>query len=162
MGKKDPAKVLENKYKDYLNRRSSSFKIPKEILEELNILETEDCVEVPHLPLSPNGYPMYKGTTVIRYLRDNSIRKKKRKTTSCHKCNNKKCINPKHLYHGTKRDNWVDFVRSRKIFDYDLFFNVPSYDFKSLERKLRQDKAPKIGGCEVIKIIKKSTKLDTP
>lgn len=27
----------------------------------------------------------------------------------CHKCNNKKCVNPKHLYAGTAKDNARDF-----------------------------------------------------
>ena len=30
----------------------------------------------------------------------------------CHKCNNKKCINPEHLYAGTAKDNWRDFRNS--------------------------------------------------
>jgi hypothetical protein len=153
---KDSKSKFENLYKQYQARRNKPFYVSPNILQELNIPDTDECVEFSHLPLNPNGYPLYKGTTVIRYLRDSHKRSIK-KCTTCHKCNNKLCVNPRHLYAGTRRDNWIDFVRSRNVFDYDLFFNVPSFDFKALDRKIKHLNAPKVGGLELVKFIKKSS-----
>lgn len=30
----------------------------------------------------------------------------------CHKCNNDKCANPKHLYYGTSKENFKDYMES--------------------------------------------------
>jgi len=35
----------------------------------------------------------------------------------CHKCNNKKCINPDHLYSGTAKDNTQDYRNSNYYWD---------------------------------------------
>ena len=34
----------------------------------------------------------------------------------CHKCNNRKCCNPKHLYAGTQKENVQDCIRSGKFY----------------------------------------------
>lgn len=36
----------------------------------------------------------------------------------CHKCNNKKCINPDHLYEGTAKDNSRDYRNSKGYWNY--------------------------------------------
>lgn len=35
----------------------------------------------------------------------------------CHKCNNKKCINPSHIYAGTAKDNTNDYINSKDYYD---------------------------------------------
>src|SRR5258706_14809839 len=41
----------------------------------------------------------------------------KKKIVVCHKCNNRACINPEHLYSGTYRSNSLDCVRSGNHFN---------------------------------------------
>ena len=49
----------------------------------------------------------------------------------CHKCNNRKCINPQHLYAGTAKDNARDFK------------NAPYYAEKMEEARKRADEHKK-------------------
>ena len=54
------------------------------------------------------------GAHVLSYLMFNG--KVKHKLQVLHKCDNKSCVNPKHLFIGTNRDNQIDYVNKGKHF----------------------------------------------
>jgi hypothetical protein len=153
--KKSGSKIYyhERLYKAHMRRREQSLCVSPQILKELGIPDKEGCIYLPELPLSKQGYPMYKGKTVISILRDSVTKRQLKNHATCHKCNNKLCVNPKHLYYGTRRDNWIDFVQSKGVFDFNLFFEVKAYDFSALDKKL-EEKLNK-GKPQVIDFIKK-------
>jgi len=78
--------------------------------------DTDDCIEF-ECGADKAGYPCVRfhgikrnaGMVVLerklgRYLRNGY--------ETCHTCNNKKCINARHLYEGTHQDNVKDTVKS--------------------------------------------------
>ena len=60
---------------------------------------TEDCIEIGGNSTSFRGLlSFYLNTTIPNGC----------KIHLCHKCNNPKCSNPKHLYYGTAKENFKD------------------------------------------------------
>ena len=52
----------------------------------------------------------------------------------CHKCDNKKCVNPSHLYAGTHKDNTADAIKS------GLIYNAPKrMRYKNLSTKVKKN-----------------------
>jgi len=77
--------------------------------------------------LSSDGYGSirYKGKVIGAHILSFILFKPESYVTYlqvCHKCNNRKCFNPEHLYQGTQSDNSKDAVRdgthnmARKLF----------------------------------------------
>lgn len=57
-----------------------------------------------------DGYPIYLGTRLHRFLYQEKYGKLDSKTVVRHKCNNRACINLEHLISGTQADNVMDSV----------------------------------------------------
>ncbi len=66
----------------------------------------------------PNCYPKTKrngeATTVPRYIFEQEVEPIKDGNLVLHHCDNRKCINPEHLYHGTYKDNGADMVKRNR------------------------------------------------
>jgi hypothetical protein len=64
--------------------------------------------------VTPNGYGRYtihhnvRTVAAHRFSYELKYGKPKKGLLICHKCNNRKCVNPKHLYAGTNKDNMHD------------------------------------------------------
>src|SRR3972149_68948 len=66
--------------------------------------------------LDRNGYGIfyYKNKKFFAHRFAFGIEKIPKKMFVCHKCDNPKCINPKHLFLGTPRDNALDCVAKNR------------------------------------------------
>lgn len=89
------------------------------VIQKYNLYykDTNECIEYP--VLNDSGYPCYQQkinninchftlhrvSYQIYYNDDINVN-----DIICHKCDNKKCINPKHLFKGTHNDNVQDKV----------------------------------------------------
>jgi hypothetical protein len=83
--------------------------------DKVNILGENDCWEW-QAAFDTNGYGAFKvdGKKVnshrFAYILTNG--EVQPGLEICHKCNNPKCVNPAHLYAGTKSQNMLDMVRA--------------------------------------------------
>lgn len=87
------------------------------------VFNTEDCIET-NLPLNGNGYVEFQTRIEgkkIRFLGHRLIYEHffnivlTSENIVCHKCDNPKCLNPKHLFLGTHIDNMKDkFLKGRQ------------------------------------------------
>ena len=88
----------------------------RELLKPYDI-DTNDCI-IWNGTLNGAGYPYlhkdYRSYLVTRLVLwiDGRLDSNKDKRLACHKCNNPRCINKKHLYAGTKSSNSFDSKRS--------------------------------------------------
>ncbi len=77
-------------------------------------VDKKDCWEWTS-QVTNGGYGKYsfKGTTVLahRYAYETFIGKIPKGLQVCHTCDNRRCVNPKHLWFGTAKDNAQDSVR---------------------------------------------------
>ena len=69
---------------------------------------------------SPKRYPRTtikgKECKIHRYVHEQTYGPIPDGMDVLHKCSNKMCINPKHLYLGTDKENAIDRVKNREIF----------------------------------------------
>jgi hypothetical protein len=88
----------------------------KELLKPYDI-DTDECI-LWKGTLNGAGYPYLhtqgKSVLVTRLVLfiDGKLNNLRDIRLACHKCNNPKCINKKHLYAGTKKDNAIDFINT--------------------------------------------------
>lgn len=63
--------------------------------------------------IHPEGYAMFSGTRVHRLLLENQLgRALGEGMLACHKCiKHRHCVNPAHLYEGTRQNNGADLRR---------------------------------------------------
>lgn len=76
----------------------------------------DDCWEVPLTPSGTRRYSFYQGKNQLLH-RISAIESGMPVTDNdlvCHTCNNGSCVNPKHLYIGTRKSNSVDMYTVRK------------------------------------------------
>lgn len=91
-----------------------------EYLYKKSIPQSNGCVYFTS-PLNVGGYGKIGSTQWAKNYKINSAHQLSyilaygdydRKYIICHKCNNRRCVNPDHLYLGTVQDNSNDMVRS--------------------------------------------------
>lgn len=69
--------------------------------------------------IAPNGYGRFytdKNTSAHRASWEIHYGKIPKRMLVCHRCDNKKCVNPKHLFVGTNKDNLEDMrIKGRSL-----------------------------------------------
>lgn len=94
---------------------STKDKIVKRFFKWVNKYNSEDCWLWQGM-CSTNSYGLFKigqrnyGAHRVSYWLFNSNFNIHDKTLICHKCDNKLCVNPKHLFMGTNSDNTQDML----------------------------------------------------
>lgn len=87
------------------------------ILKQI-IIQTDDCIIWPRGKTTAgygvwriNGVPYY----VHRYVLEQKLGHQLSEKVVCHRCDNPSCINPSHLFEGTKFDNTHDAMAKNRL-----------------------------------------------
>jgi hypothetical protein len=75
-----------------------------------------DCWECTSHKPNNSGYPTRHGGTLNRFVYKWLIGEIQEGMQICHSCDNRLCINPSHLWQGTKRDNQLDMINKNRQF----------------------------------------------
>ncbi len=103
-----------------LKRTVVKAKTAEEYLLRKSVAQSNGCIYFTS-PLNIGGYGKIGATQWAKKYRINSAHQLAyiltygeydRQLIICHKCNNRRCINPDHLYAGTVQDNSNDMVNS--------------------------------------------------
>lgn len=137
---------LDKQVQEHYRRRNTPFPVDKVIQQELGIPEGEKkCIELKGYRLDDFGYPTYKKRRIIQLLALPDAPKEL--PYACHKCNNKRCINPEHLYRGSRRDNWMDLLEDQGVRGTRFWCKSTPFDFVALQEY--KDKLAKKGNTIV-------------
>ena len=81
------------------------------------VVQVGDCLEwAGHIHSRGYGTVCFKGKSfrAHRFFYEHFLGKVKDGLYVCHKCHNKKCVNPEHLYAGTQKQNMDDMVAANR------------------------------------------------
>lgn len=120
------SKNIENKEKSKKRPRIPDFEaiseeVRKKFWSKVNIKRENDCWEWKEALNAPNGYGIFQVNRKMSYAHRWAFVLENNCNIDdgmfiCHTCDNKKCVNPKHLWMGTPLDNARDMVnKGRRV-----------------------------------------------